>query len=364
MTDDASRSAADEAGMPPVPGGARAATSPRRRGQPLATPSNYINRELSLLQFNRRVLEQARDENLPALERLRFLAICCSNLDEFFEIRVAGIKEKIAYDLGWTGPDRTPPREIMARVSEVAHALVAEQYRVLEEELRPALRAEGIVALRHSEWTRRQQAWIRRYFKNEVLPVLTPIGLDPAHPFPLVLNKGLSFLVELDGTDAYGRDSGIAVVQVPRSLPRVVRMPSPLSKESYVYVLLTSIIQEGVGALFPGMDVVGCHQFRITRNSDLWVDEEEVENLLLALKGELLNRRYGEAVRLEVHDDCPDEMVQFLCRQTRLSEDDVYRVNGPVNLHRLSAIYNHTERPDLKFEVLPASRCGRCGRSR
>lgn len=326
---------------------------PRAPSAPLVedrgAPENFVNRELSLLEFNRRVLSQARDTSLPILERLRFLAICSSNLDEFFEIRAAGLKEKITLDLGWTGPDRTPPREIMHCVSETAHALVAEQYRVLDDELRPALEAEGIEALRHTEWTKRQKQWTQRYFRNEALPILTPIAIDPAHPFPKVLNKGLSFLIELEGKDAYGRASGVAIVQVPRQLPRVVRLPRSMAKSPDTYVLLTSIIQEHVGELFPGMHVFGCHQFRITRNSDLWVDEEEVENLLHALKGELPSRRYGEAVRLEVHENCPDEMVAYLRQQTRLEEADVYRVSGPVNLHRLSGIYDHTDRTDLKF---------------
>ncbi|MDJ0975932.1 MAG: polyphosphate kinase 1 [Planctomycetota bacterium] len=330
-------------------GGLPAAPTTAPAAEDLSAPENFINRELSLLEFNRRVLMQAKDQSLPVLERLRFLAICSSNLDEFFEIRVAGLKEKITYDLGWTGPDRTPPREILRKVSERAHGLVAEQYRVLDDEIRPALEAEGIEALRHTGWTQRQKQWIQRYFRSEALPILTPIAIDPAHPFPKVLNKGLSFLVELEGKDAYGRASGVAVVQVPRSLPRVVRLPRSLSRAPHTYVLLTSIIQEHVGELFPGMHVYGCHQFRITRNSDLWVDEEEVENLLHALKGELPSRRYGEAVRLEVHENCPEEMVAYLRQETRLAEDDVYRVNGPVNLHRLSGIYDHSDRDDLKY---------------
>ncbi len=311
---------------------------------------HFINRELSLLEFNRRVLAQAQDASLPLLERLRFLAICSSNLDEFFEIRVAGLKEKITHDLAWSGPDRTKPRTILDQLSQRAHELVAGQYRVLHEDLRPALRKKGIVLHEPEEWTKRQKTWARQYFRDEVQPVLTPIGLDPAHPFPRVLNKGLSFLVQLEGKDAYGRSSGVAIVQVPRSLPRVVRVPQVLARRPYTFTLLTSMIQSHVQELFPGMQVAGCYQFRITRNSDLWVDEEEVENLLNALKGELPNRRFGEAVRLEIFEDCPEDMITFLLEQTRLTPIDCYRVRGPVNLHRLSAIHDHVDRDDLKFE--------------
>lgn len=315
----------------------------------LAAPGNFINRELSLLEFNRRVLAQAQDPSLPILERLRFLAICSSNLDEFFEIRAAGLKEKITHGLSWTGPDGGEPEEILRAVRRRARELVAAQYEELHEVLRPALAEEGVAYWDEGEWTKRLRAWTGRYFRNEVLPILTPISLDPAHPFPRVLNKGLSFLVRLEGSDAFGRSGGVAVIQAPRALPRVVRIPKSLSRARHGFVLLTSIIQAHVEALFPGMTVQGCYQFRVTRNSDLWVDEEEVENLLHALKGELPNRRYGEAVRLEVLDDCPAEMVDFLRQQMRLDEADVFRVRGPVNLHRLSAVYEHTHRSDLKF---------------
>ena len=182
-----------------------------------------------------------------------------------------------------------------------------------------------------------------------MLPVLTPIGIDPSHPFPRVLNKGLSFLVTLAGKDAYGREGGVAVLQVPRSLPRVYRMAPELSKAEYAFVMVSSIIHHHAGELFPGMEVTGCYQFRVTRNSDLWVDEEEVENLLKALQGELPSRKYGEAVRLEVADTCTEEMAQFLLRNVGLREEDLYRVNGPVNLNRLGAIHGEVDRPDLKY---------------
>ena len=312
-------------------------------------PALYINRELSLLAFNQRVLAQAMDVQTPLLERLRFLTICVSNLDEFFEIRVAGTKQQIAFDLPQVGPDGLSSMECLRRINTTARWLVAEQYRVLNEELLPALAEEGIRVLRRSNWTKRQRRWVKRYFTSEVLPVLTPMGIDPAHPFPRVLNKGLNFLIEVEGKDAFDRDSGVAVIQVPRSLPRLSRLPAGLSKSEHAFVMLSSIIHEHVEELFPGMQVKGCFQFRVTRNSDLWVDEEEVENLLQALKGELPSRRYGDAVRLEVADTCPAHMAEFLLENVGLREEDLYRVNGPVNLHRLETIYELVDRPDLKY---------------
>ena len=315
----------------------------------LGDPTLYINRELSLLEFNRRVLAQAMDERTPLLERVRFLTICSNNLDEFFEIRVAGLKQQVTYGLQQMGPDGMSPQETLKQINDTAHWLVAEQYRVLNEDLIPALAADGIRILRRANWTKRQKRWVKRYFSAEVLPVLTPMGIDPAHPFPRVLNKGLNFLVEVEGKDAFDRSSGVAVVQVPRSLPRLTRLPAGLSKSEHAFVMLSSIIHEHADELFPGMTVKGCFQFRVTRNSDLWVDEEEVENLLQALKGELPSRRFGDAVRLEVADNCPEEMSRLLQRNVGLGQEDLYRVKGPVNLSRLVALYDLVDRPDLKF---------------
>lgn len=310
----------------------------------------YLNRELSLLEFNRRVLAQAQDAGLPLLERLRFLSICSTNLDEFFEIRVSGLKQQVAFGLSQTGPDGLRPAEVLRRVGETAHELVTEQYRVLNEDLLPALEAEGIGLMRRSEWSSKQARWIERTFRSQVLPVLTPMALDPAHPFPRVLNKGLNFIVSVEGKDAYGRDSGVAIVQVPRSLPRVLRLPAELARHPHDFVLLSSIIHAHVEELFPGMKSVGCFQFRVTRNSDLWVDEEEVDNLMHALQGELPARNFGAAVRLEVADNCSDEVADYLLEQVALEPSDLYRVNGPVNLHRLAAMVEAVEeRPELRF---------------
>ena len=315
----------------------------------LKNPVLYINRELSLLEFNRRVIEQARDENLPLLERLKFLCIASTNLDEFFEIRVAGLKQQIKYGSVQTGADNLLPVEVMAKVSEAAHQLVEEQYNTWNNMIIPAMAKDKIRLLRRSQWKPMVSRWIQRYFNAEVLPILSPIGLDPAHPFPRVLNKNLYFIISLEGKDAFGRDSGLAIVQAPRSLPRVVQIPSNHSSGSHDFVMLSSIIHAHVKDLFPGMTVLGCYQFKVTRDSDLLIDDEEVDDLLRALEGELPSRRFSHAVRLEVADNCPDHLSDFLLQKFELQKDDMYRVSGPVNLGRLLAICDLVDRPELKF---------------
>ena len=325
----------------------------------LGSPQLYINRELSLLEFNRRVLELAKSDDVPLLERLRFLCISGSNLDEFFEIRVAGLKQQQALGATQRGPDNLSASEQLRRIASLAHELVDEQYRILNEVLLPLLDAEGIRFLKRSQWNRQQVRWLRDYFRRELLPILTPIGLDPAHPFPRILNKNLTFIVTLEGKDAFGRNSGRAVVQAPRSLPRTIGLPAELSAPGTsgqtppagenLFVFLSSIIHAHVAELFPGMKVVGCYQFRVTRNSDLFVDEEEADDLLMALEGELPSRRFGDAVRLELADDCPQEVGRFLADQFGLREDDVYLCNGPVNLMRINQIPDLVERPDLAY---------------
>jgi polyphosphate kinase len=315
---------------------------------------HFINRELSLLQFQRRVLAQAADPEMPLLERLRFLCIVSSNLDEFFEIRVGGIKEKVR--LG-SRPDEDgiDPRELLARLSTEVHVLIEEQYRLLNESILPALEREHIVFLRRSDLNEAQQAWVKDYFLREVMPVLTPVGLDPAHPFPRVLNKSLNFAVELQGRDAFGRESSSAIVQAPRALPRVIRLPQALSQIEYSFIFLSSILHMHVNELFSGMDVLGCYQFRVTRNSDLFVDEEEVKDLRAALKGELQQRHFGDALRLEVADNCSESMADFLLQHFKLDRSALYRVPGIVNLVRLMQVPDRVDRPDLKFSpFLPA----------
>jgi polyphosphate kinase len=311
--------------------------------------AHFLNRELGILAFNRRVLAQAADEAVPLLERLRFLTIVSSNLDEFFEIRVAGLKEQIQLNLPEPTPDGKGPAEVFAAVSAEAHALVAEQYRLLNQVLLPSLAGAGVVFPRREDWTPAQRQWIRDYFFRELLPVLTPIGLDPAHPFPKVLNKSLNLAVELVGRDAFGRSSRAAIVQAPRALPRVIRLPREIAGAQFAFVFLSSILHAHLEELFAGMKVLGCYQFRVTRNSDLFVDEEEIKNLHTALKGELLHRHFGNAVRLEVADNCSQQMIDFLLQQFGLDEHDLYRVEGPVNLYRLREVPDQVERPDLKY---------------
>ena len=312
---------------------------------------HYLNRELSMLEFNRRVLAQAEDVRVPLLERLRFLCIVSNNLDEFFEIRVAGLREQIKLKATATSPDGMTAQQAYQAVHLMATALVASQYQLLNQEIFPELEREGISFLRRISWSEAQGAWIKDYFLREVMPVLTPIGLDPAHPFPRVLNKSLNFVVDLEGRDAFGRNSSAAIVQAPRILPRFIRLPKELASSEYCFVFLSSILHAHVGELFSGMNVRGCYQYRVTRNSDLFVDEEEVKNLRIALQGELPQRHFGDAVRLEVADNCSAKMADFLLQQFNLDPQDLYRVDGPVNLARLIQVHEQVKRPDLKYPL-------------
>ncbi|MDH3644690.1 MAG: polyphosphate kinase 1, partial [Gammaproteobacteria bacterium] len=315
----------------------------------LTNPELYINRELSLLEFHRRVLAQATDEGIPLLERLRFLCISSSILDEFFEIRVAGLKQQEAYGATQRGPDNLSPSEQLRRIAETVRELIDEQYQVLNNELLPKLDIQGIRFLAADEWNDKQRQWLKRYFNRELAPIMSPIALDPAHPFPEPLNKSLTFIVTLEGEDAFGRRSGKAIVQVPRSLPRVVRLPESCAQTPNEFVLLSSIIDVHVDDLFSGMKSTGCYPFRVTRNSDLFVDTEEVDDLLRALEGELSSRRFGDVVRLEVAEGCPDDLEAFLAAQFRVSDNDIYRCSGPVNLMRLAAVPDLVDRPEFKY---------------
>ncbi len=315
----------------------------------LSASSQFLNRELGQIEFNRRVLAQAENRNNPLLERLRFLCIVSSNLDEFFEIRVAGLKEQIKLGAPGFEPDGMAPRQVFKLVSEQTHLLVARQYQLLNEDILPGLASEGINFLRRAAWNDIQHEWIKAFFFRELMPVLTPIGLDPSHPFPRVLNKSLNFAVELEGKDAFGRSSGAAIVQAPRVLPRVILLPREISTSEYNFVFLSSILHAHVGELFSGMNVLSCYQFRATRNSDLFVDEEEVKNLRIALQGELPQRHFGNAVRLEVADNCSPRMADFLLEQFGLVREDFYQVEGPVNLVRLMQVPDRIERPELKY---------------
>ena len=317
-------------------------------GQPaldLNNPEYYINRELSLLQFNLRVLEQAMDERHPLMERLNFLLIFSSNMDEFFEIRVAQLRNRMETRTGVPAADGLYPEEALKRISEISHEAVNRQYHILNDILLPALAEEGVHFLRREHWSAEQAEWVKRYFRDQIYPVLTPIALDPAHPFPRLVNKSLNFIVSLDGKDAFGRSTGLAIVPAPRSLPRLIRMPDDLSDGGDCFVFLSSMIHAHVSDLFPGMKATGCYQFRVTRNADLEVDED-VDDLASALKGELLSRRYGDEVRLEVADNCPRYLTDYLLKKFELSEDDLYEVNGPVNLARM---FTDVQRPRLRY---------------
>lgn len=317
-------------------------------GQPaldLNNPEYYINRELSLLQFNLRVLEQAMDERHPLMERLNFLLIFSSNMDEFFEIRVAQLRNRMETRTGVPAADGLYPEETLKRISEISHEAVNRQYHILNDILLPALAEEGVHFLRREHWSAAQAEWVKRYFRDQIYPVLTPIALDPAHPFPRLVNKSLNFIVSLDGKDAFGRSTGLAIVPAPRSLPRLIRLPDDLSDGGDCFVFLSSMIHAHVSDLFPGMKATGCYQFRVTRNADLEVDED-VDDLASALKGELLSRRYGDEVRLEVADNCPRHLTDYLLKKFELSEDDLYEVNGPVNLARM---FTDVQRPRLRY---------------
>ncbi len=314
----------------------------------LQTPQLYINRELSFLEFNQRVLEQAKDVRIPLMERVKFLCISCANLDEFFEIRVAGLKE--LFEAGAAVPVITESLgvpDLLKAIRERATQLVGEQYRLLNESLLPELAKNGVVFVTPDTWTQAQASWLSDYFVREVEPVLSPLALDPARPFPKILNKSLNFAVVVEGEDGFGRNSGLAVVQAPRSLPRLIRLPDELGSRHFVF--LGSIVEAFVSRLFGGMKMRGCYQFRVTRNSDLFVEQEEVDDLLRAVQGELASRRYGDAVRLETAHDCPEEILSYLLGQFGLTGEDLYKVDGPVNLNRLMAVYDLVDRTELKY---------------
>jgi len=313
----------------------------------LQTPQLYINRELSFLEFNQRVLDQAKDGSIPLLERVKFLCISCANLDEFFEIRVASLKELLEAGAVQGGPDGLPVPDQLKAIRARAVRLVDEQYRLLNDVLMPELAESGVVFVSPEMWTEAQAAWLAGYFSREVEPVLSPLALDPARPFPKILNKSLNFAVVVEGEDGFGRNSGLAVVQAPRSLPRLIKLPDELGSRNFVF--LGTIVEAFVSKLFAGMHMRGCYQFRVTRNSDLFVEQEEVDDLLRAVEGELASRRFGDAVRLETAHDCPDEILTYLLAQFGLTGDDLYKVSGQVNLNRLMAVYDLVDRTELKY---------------
>jgi polyphosphate kinase len=321
----------------------------------LKSPEYYINRELSLLDFNRRVLAQAQDESLPLLERVRFLCISCSNLDEFFEIRVAGLKQRLELGSSQSGLDGISVAEQLDAIRQRSLQLVSRQYELLNHIVFPQLAENGIQFVNGKTFSPQQRAWLAEYFAQEVEAVVTPLGLDPGRPLPRIQNKSLNFIVQLSGKDAFGRDAELAVLQVPRSLPRVIRIPAMSDREGAHFVFLSAVISTFLPQLFNGITVEGSWQFRVTRNSDLFVDDEEVDDLLRAVEGELAERRYGDAVRLETSLDCPEHITEFLLTHFALTRNDLYQVNGPVNLNRLMTICDLADRPDLKFPAFTPS---------
>jgi len=324
-------------------------TNPRAPGTP-QMPA-LLNRERAILEFNRRVLAQARRADVPLLERLRYVCIVSSNMDEFFEVRFADYLE--AARRAGSGVSTRDLESVAAG----AHALIDDQYAVFNDEVMPALHGQGVVILNHEQRDAAQRRWVAGFFEREVRPLLVPVGLDPSHPFPQVANKSLNFIVRLGGKDAFGRENTIAIVKVPRVLSRVIRLPDKLAGPGrQVFVLLTSVIRAHLPELFTGREVEVFSQFRVTRDSDLEVDEDDVKNLRQALRSGLTTRHFGQALRLEVVSTCPPELYEFLLQQFALPLAALYRVNGPVNLVRLNQLIDQvddptrdSERPLLRF---------------
>jgi polyphosphate kinase len=310
----------------------------------------YFNRELSWLAFNRRVLDLAQNPRVPLLERLRFLAIVSSNMDEFFEIRVAGLVQQVDSGVVEVGIDGLGPKEQLRRIHHVAGGLVEEQYRTWHEQLRPALAANNIIFKHEDDWSKEELNWLDDYYHQHVYPVLTPMAIDPSHPFPQLTNKALYVLLSLDNPNTAGDDKMMAIVPVPRVLPRLVRIGSG-PRNLQVYVFLSSIIRHFAGGLFPGYKVNGAWPFRITRNSDLYIDEEEAENLITKIEQQLHKLRRGAAVRLEIREDVEDVILAQFLKAINLAEENVVRLNGPLNLLRFFDIIGAIgqDHPDLLY---------------
>ncbi|PUE33866.1 polyphosphate kinase 1 [Limnohabitans sp. Jir72] len=314
-------------------------------------PSSLLDRDLSILAFNERVLDWAHRPDVPLLERLRYLCIVSSNLDEFFEVRAE------PHVMGALQGLRSGPytAESLAAITEQANAMVARQYALYNDDLLPALERQGFRVLSHGERNAEQRRWVSSYFRREVQPLLVPVGLDPAHPFPQVANKSLNFIVQLSGKDAFGRSNEIAIVKVPRVLPRLIPLPAKLCNGTTSFVLLSSVIRAHLSELFPGRVVGQFSQFRVTRHSDLAVDEDDIGNLRTALREGLQHRNYGQSVRLEVSSDCSLRLAEFLRKEFQLPELSVFRVNGPVNLVRLMQLIDLAQAPHLLFPPYKAS---------
>ena len=314
-----------------------------------------LNRERAIFEFNRRVLAQARRADVPLLERLRYICIVSSNMDEFFEVRFADYLEAARRSgSGVSGRD-------LESVAADAHALIDDQYRAFNDDVMPLLAQQGLHILNHEQRDEAQRRWVASFFEREVRPLLVPVGLDPSHPFPQVANKSLNFIARLGGKDAFGRENLFAIVKVPRVLPRVIRLPDKLAgvdaqgRKRQVFVLLTSVIRAHLSELFPGREVEVFSQFRVTRDSDLEVDEDDVTNLRQALRSGLTTRHFGQALRLEVVNTCPSELSDFLLQQFSLPAAALYKVNGPVNLVRLNQLIDQADSADLRFAPYEAA---------
>ncbi|MFK8016989.1 MAG: polyphosphate kinase 1 [Gammaproteobacteria bacterium] len=310
--------------------------------------SRLFNRELSLLAFHERVLALAQDPSVPLLERLRFLCISSTNVDEFFEVRVARLKHAIELGADSAVNDGMTMSEVLLAIHRKASDLISRQYQTYQQSLLPAMASEGIVIARRRSWSEATTRYLQEHFRTNILPVLSPFGLDPARPFPNIINKSLNFVVGVRGDDALQRVSRYAVVQAPRSLPRLIRLPPELGAGANTFVFLASLIRAFTADVFPGMEILGCHQFRVTRNSDLFLEGEDFDDLMIALKDRLAERQHAAAVRMETSEHCEPEYVEFLRAHFGLGPQDCYRVNGPVNLNRVAALYDLVDRPDLK----------------
>ncbi len=315
----------------------------------LDDPSHYINREITALAFNERVLKLAEDSRIPLLERMRFLCICSSNLDEFFEIRVAGLKEKIDTHSEKLSIDGLTAEKLLQQLSVKTHSLVTRLYQIFNQQLIPALGKADIRFHHANDCSAEVKNWARKYFKKEVLPIVSPIALDLAHPFPRLFNKSLNFIVAISGKDAFDRNIEYAVVHAPRSIPRLIALPKSFDPKGNHYIYLSSIIEAHIEQFFPGMEISGCYAFRLTRNSDLSLRDDEEEDLAAAVQRELFSRHYGHVVRLEIDKRCPRSITQFLQQKYNLTDEDTYFCDGPVNLQRFLGVVNTMARPDLCY---------------
>jgi polyphosphate kinase len=314
----------------------------------------FVDRELSQLHFNRRVLALAQDEGLPLLEPLRYLCIVGNNMDEFFEVRVAELFTTLR-DPNTGANQRFADTARYRQICDSAHALVAQQYETYNESIVPALEKFGVRLLHHYNRTPEQQAWVTDYFEKNVRPLITPIALDPAHPFPQVSNKSLNFIIELSGHNVFGQTSNIAILKAPRVVPRVIELPRALCNGYRGFVLLSSMIRSNMEVFFAPRQIVSYSQFRVTRDSELWIDLHDPSNLRQALRGKLTTRSFGRAVRLEVSHGCPEHLQQLLSKQFELAPTDVYAVDGPVNIVRLDALVGLINDPKQRFPAFKPS---------